>query len=73
MAILSLFLSMRLVAYLLFYIKEFFVYTCRTKPYEPKIYPGERVQVDVKVVPRCCLADLLYYYITPYSPTARAV
>lgn len=35
------------------------------KPYEQMTYPGERVQVDVKVVPRCCLADptmKLYQY-----------
>ena len=27
------------------------------KPYEQMTYPGERVQVDVKVVPRRCIAD----------------
>jgi transposase InsO family protein len=27
------------------------------KPYEQMTYPGERVQVDVKVVPRKCIAD----------------
>ena len=27
------------------------------KPYEQMTYPGERVQVDVKVVPRNCIAD----------------
>ena len=27
------------------------------KPYEQMIYPGQRVQVDVKVVPRRCIAD----------------
>lgn len=27
------------------------------KPYEQMQYPGERVQVDVKVVPRSCIAD----------------
>ena len=36
-----------------------------SKPYEQMTHPGERVQVDVKVVPRCCLADptmKLYQY-----------
>lgn len=28
------------------------------KPYEQMTYPGQRVQVDVKVVPRSCIADL---------------
>jgi len=35
------------------------------KPYEQMTYSEERVQVDVKVVPRCCLADptmKLYQY-----------
>ena len=27
------------------------------KPYEQMTYPGQRVQVDVKVVPRCCITD----------------
>ena len=27
------------------------------KPYEQMTHPGERVQVDVKVVPRSCIAD----------------
>ena len=27
------------------------------KPYEQMIYPGQRVQIDVKVVPRRCIAD----------------
>ena len=27
------------------------------KPYEQMTYPGERVQIDVKVVPRCCIAN----------------
>ena len=27
------------------------------KPYEQMTHPGERVQIDVKVVPRCCIAD----------------
>ena len=31
--------------------------TYKPKPYEQMTYPGERVQVDVKVVPRKCIAD----------------
>ena len=27
------------------------------KPYQQMTYPGERIQVDVKVVPRRCIAD----------------
>ena len=27
------------------------------KPYEQMTYPGERIQVDVKVVPRYCISD----------------
>jgi len=42
------------------------------KPYEQMQYPGQRVQVDVKVVPRSCIADpelKLYQYtaIDEYS------
>ena len=29
----------------------------KPKPYEQMTYPGERVQIDVKVVPRKCIAD----------------
>ena len=29
----------------------------KPKPYEPMSHPGERVQIDVKVVPRRCIAD----------------
>ena len=29
----------------------------KPKPYEQMTYPGQRVQVDVKVVPRVCIAD----------------
>lgn len=29
----------------------------KPKPYEQMTHPGERVQVDVKVVPRSCIAD----------------
>ena len=29
----------------------------KPKPYEQMTYPGQRVQIDVKVVPRCCIAD----------------
>ncbi len=35
------------------------------KPYEQMTHPGERVQIDVKVVPRKCIADpqmKLYQY-----------
>ena len=31
--------------------------TYKSKPYEQMTYPGERVQVDVKVVPRKCIAN----------------
>ena len=31
--------------------------TYKPKPYEQMTYPGQRVQVDVKVVPRKCIAD----------------
>jgi hypothetical protein len=37
----------------------------RPKPYEQMTYPGQRVQVDVKVVPRRCIANpelRLYQY-----------
>ena len=42
------------------------------KPYEQMQYPGQRVQIDVKVVPRACIADpqlKLYQYtaIDEYS------
>ena len=30
---------------------------CKPKPYQQMTYPGQRVQVDVKVVPRRCIAD----------------
>ena len=29
------------------------------KPYEKMLYPGQRIQIDVKVVPRRCIADHL--------------
>jgi transposase InsO family protein len=29
------------------------------KPYEQMVYPGQRVQIDVKVVPRACIANEL--------------
>ena len=29
----------------------------KPKPYEQMTYPGQRVQVDVKVVPRVCITD----------------
>ena len=31
--------------------------TYKPKPYEQMTHPGERVQVDVKVVPSACIAD----------------
>ena len=31
--------------------------TYKPKPYEQMTHPGERVQIDVKVVPRKCIAD----------------
>ena len=31
--------------------------TYKPKPYEQMTYPGQRVQIDVKVVPRRCIAD----------------
>ena len=31
--------------------------TYNPKPYEQMTYPGQRVQVDVKVVTRKCIAD----------------
>ena len=37
----------------------------KPKPYEQMTYPGQRVPVDVKVVPRCCIANpelRLYQY-----------
>lgn len=39
--------------------------TYKPKPYEQMTYPGQRVQVDVKVVPRRCISDpelRLYQY-----------
>lgn len=31
--------------------------TYHSKPYQQMSHPGERVQIDVKVVPRTCIAD----------------
>ncbi len=44
--------------------------TYAPKPYEQMTYPGQRVQVDVKVVPRCCIADpelrrLTFEWVSP--------
>ena len=39
--------------------------TYKPKPYQQMIYPGQRIQVDVKVVPRRCITDpelRLYQY-----------
>jgi len=46
--------------------------TYKPKPYEHMQYPGQRIQIDVKVVPRRCIADTelkLYQYtaIDEYS------
>ena len=30
---------------------------CKPKPYQQMTYPGQRIQVDVKVVPRRCITD----------------
>ena len=30
---------------------------CKPKPYQQMTYPGQRIQADVKVVPRHCIAD----------------
>ena len=38
---------------------------CKPKPYQQMTYPGQRIQVDVKVVPRRCITDpelRLYQY-----------
>ena len=41
----------------------------KAKPYEQMTHPGERIQVDVKVVPRKCITDpelrLFQYTATP--------
>ena len=57
--------------------QEWITETTKRKPYKPKPYeqmqyPGQRVQIDVKVVPRSCIADpqlRLYQYtaIDEYS------
>ena len=42
----------------------------KPKPYEQMTHPGERVQVNVKVVPRVCIADpelRLFQYSTLYD------
>ena len=47
------------------------------KPYEPMLYPGQRVQVDVKIVPKSCIvpdADGLqerYYQYTAIDEYSR--
>ena len=46
--------------------------TYHPKPYEQMQYPGQRIQIDIKVVPRSCIADpelKLYQYtaIDEYS------
>lgn len=45
----------------------------KPKPYEPIQYPGQRVQNDVKVIPRCCIADpqLKRYHYTAIDEYSR--
>lgn len=45
----------------------------KPKPYEQMTFPGERVQVDVKVVPRRCIADpeLRLYQFTAIDEFTR--
>ena len=33
------------------------IFQTSPKPYQQMTYPGQRIQVDVKVVPRRCIAD----------------
>jgi len=41
--------------------------TCgKSRPYEPMKYPGERIQIDVKYVPRGCLSPKLLE-VAPYT------
>jgi transposase InsO family protein len=40
--------------------------TCKPKPYEQMSYPGQRVQIDVKYVPRECLSQKLLE-VAPYT------
>ena len=45
----------------------------KSKPYEPMTYPGQRVQVDVKVVPRKCITnpDLRLFQYTAIDEFTR--
>ena len=45
----------------------------KPKPYEQMQYPGQRVQIDVKVVPRRCIADpqLKLYQYTAIDESSR--
>ena len=45
----------------------------QSKPYEKMTHPGERVQIDVKVVPRRCIADkeLRLYQYTAIDESSR--
>ena len=47
--------------------------TYQPKPYQQMTYPGERVQVDVKVVPRRCISDpeLRLYQYTAVDECSR--
>ena len=43
----------------------------KAKPYEKMPRPGERIQIDVKVVPRSCIADLRLYQYTAIDEYSR--
>lgn len=44
----------------------------RPKPYQQMTYPGERIQIDVKIVPRsCCPAGQRYYQYTAIDEFSR--
>ena len=44
----------------------------KPKPYQQMTYPGERIQIDVKVVPRaCCVGDLKLFQYTAIDEYTR--
>jgi len=46
----------------------------KAKPYEAALYPGEKVQIDVKFVPsRCVAGDTKYYQYTAIDEYSRLV
>lgn len=46
----------------------------KPKPYEQMTYPGQKVQIDVKFVPKCCVAgDTKYYQYTAIDEYTRLV